>query len=59
MSHPPQIPIFKVVDIILATVRYAGKSLSEALIFASINPTDCSWNYREKYKRRTWAEMSF
>ena len=44
---------------LLVDLYKTGKSLSETLIFASINPnmaTDCSWNYHEKYKRRTWVE---
>ena len=35
---------------VLALALHTGKSLSEALIFASINP-----QYHENYKRRTWA----
>ena len=37
-----------------------GKSLSEAIFFlyqlTHNVTTDCSWNYHENYKRRTWAE---
>ena len=36
-----------------------GKSFSGALILASNNynmTTDCSWNYHENYKHRTWVE---
>ena len=45
-------------DIPNTLASHTGKSFSEALIFTSLNPnhnmiTDCSWNYRENYKRRT------
>ena len=42
-----------------ASLLFTGKSLSEAFIFASINPqydNRLFWNYLENYKRRTWAE---